>query len=127
MKNFIIATLVSAIIFIPVTVILLMIMIPQTKMDEVQTSEKYVPIEQENYKFDNTKNITSDTLTKEYSVTNGQLDNYENKNLYVPGNANPFTPKDDLNSDIEDTDDDDTDGKTDNSNSGTDNDSSTGK
>lgn len=70
------------------SIILFMIMLPQSI--NVKSVDSYIDIDKEDYKFKQTKNISEEGLSYQYNVTSEDIQNFKNTNEYKMGNINPF-------------------------------------
>lgn len=95
-KKYIITFSISVMVMITLTIVMLMLMIPQQNIITSSELKNYNEILKSEYTFSNSKNISKDTLIQEYDVNSEDMQKYERYNQYKPGNADPFTPKDDL-------------------------------
>ena len=125
-KSYIITFGVSALVFATVVIILLMLMVPQQVTVVEGNINKYDTIQKSEYTFENTKDISEESLIKQYGISADELANFKAKNQYRPGNSDPFTPPEVVISESGDTAGTATD-KTTNSNGGTKNPASAGK
>lgn len=95
-KKYILSFSISVIVLFTVGVIMLMLMTPQ-ETQSVNTSVKdYDSINKTDYLYTQTKDISKDSLTKEYTVSPDDVSKFEQYKQYNPGNADPFTPKADV-------------------------------
>lgn len=127
MKYYLITLFISISLAVLTVISMLMINIPQLNSEVQLTVETYEGIIEEDYEFENDKNITDNVSTKEYIVTQTQIDTFESTTALDSGNANPFTPSADLEAESESNDDETTEDKTESSNDGVTNDSTTSK
>ena len=83
-------------LFVTFTVVLVILFMPKT--EEFGNSVSYTQISADEYKYTSVKTDPSTTKPREelYEVTKNDIKNAQNKNEYVPGNINPFTPKKDV-------------------------------
>ena len=96
-KRYILSFSISVIVLFTVGVIMLMLMTPQ-ETQSVNTSVKdYDSINKTDYLYTQTKDISKDSLTKEYTVSPDDVSKFQQYKQYNPGNADPFTPKADVN------------------------------
>lgn len=96
-KKYVITFSISVLVMFSISIILLMIMVPQNQTSITASVEDYEKIDPADYEFVQTKDITKETLVKEYTITSSDLEDYEKYNKYVSGNSDPFTPSSDLN------------------------------
>lgn len=92
-KQYIITFSVCVIVLFSVAAVLLMITLPEQVGVLEGNSEEYQAMAKANYTYKSTKNITTDIIEINYVVTGDQMKDYANKYLYLPGNADPFSPK----------------------------------
>ncbi|MCX8073983.1 MAG: hypothetical protein N2749_00140 [Clostridia bacterium] len=91
-KKYIIVFSISVMLMTTLGIIMLMLMTPQ-QVSVVDIEDKtYTPITRSNYTYTQTKNITKDSLVKEYVINSEDMAYLERQNAYNPGNTNPFTP-----------------------------------
>lgn len=91
-KVYIITFCISVLSIFSVSIILLMLMLPQqTQVSEVSVKE-YEGIKLEEFKFEKTKDLQETNLVKDYSITMDDINNYKNNDLYDSGNSDPFSP-----------------------------------
>lgn len=91
-KEYILTFSISLIAIIVVFVILLMIMLPQQVQVVQGNINKYESITKSKYTFESTKDISSDSLVKQYTITDNDMNTFRNNNQYRPGNSDPFSP-----------------------------------
>lgn len=117
-KRYIISFSISVIVLFTVGVILLMLMTPQ-ETQSVNTSVKdYDSINKSEYMYTQSKDISKESLVKEYTVTPDDVSKFEQDNQYKPGNTDPFTPKSDIDQATNNSDNDKANQNTTNSNGG---------
>lgn len=87
-KNYIVSFAISSTFIITFSVILFMIMLPQSI--NTKNIDSYVDIDKEEYEFKQTKNISEDSLSYQYNVTSEDIENFKITNQYKMGNINPF-------------------------------------
>lgn len=91
-KVYIITFCISVLSIFSVSIILLMLMLPQqTQVSEVSVKE-YEGIKLEEFKFENSKELNETNLIKDYSITMDDINNYKKNDLYNSGNSDPFSP-----------------------------------
>lgn len=90
-RKYIISFVTTSIFIIAFSVILFMIMLPQSV--NLTSVDSYVDVDKEDFKFRETKNIVEDALTHQYNVTSEDIQNFKNANEYKMGNQNPFYGK----------------------------------
>lgn len=81
--------------FVTLAVVLVILFLPKT--EEFETSVMYDKLLESEYKYTETKKDPSKEEAKEeYEVSLSDIKNAQNKNEYIPGNINPFSPKQDV-------------------------------
>ncbi len=70
------------------SVIIFMIMLPQSV--NITKVNSYIDIEKEDYTFKKTKDISDEALSYQYTVTGEDIENFKRTNEYKMGNENPF-------------------------------------
>jgi hypothetical protein len=90
-KTYIITFSISVIVMFSVGVISLMLMLPQAVTVDSGTVKEYDGITKSEYTYNQTKDISKESLLKEYNVSNQDINTYEKKDQYNPGNSDPFT------------------------------------
>lgn len=90
-KKYIISFVTTSTFIIAFSVILFMIMLPQSI--NITSVDSYIDIEKDDFKFVETKNISENSLSYQYNVTNEDIENFKNTNEYKMGNQNPFSEK----------------------------------
>jgi len=98
-------------------------MIPQQQASLTGSVEKYDNIISSDYTFQQTKNISEQSLIKEYKITSADLLTFKKYNQLTTGNSDPFTPS----SEVTTSNPTDTTNNTTNSNGGTSNPPATNK
>lgn len=96
-KDYIITFSISVIVLFTFAVILLMLMTPQENQSVSTAVKSYDTIDKSSYTYTQTKDISKDTLVKEYTINSDDINSFEKKSTYKPGNADPFTPSSDAN------------------------------
>lgn len=91
-KNYLITLGLSVLIMFTIVIIVLMLMLPKQSTVVKGTISSYDQISKSQYTFDSTKDITSEPLTKQYSVTNEDMNSYKSTSQYTTGNNDPFAP-----------------------------------
>ena len=71
-----------------------MLMLPKQSSVTKANVSNYEKISKSQYTFESTKNITSEPLKKQYSVTSDDMREYKSNNQYTTGNTDPFAPED---------------------------------
>ncbi len=90
-RKYIISFVTTSTFIIAFSTILFMIMLPQSI--NITNVDSYVDIDKEDFKFEETKNILDESLTRQYNVTSEDIENFKNANEYKIGNQNPFYGK----------------------------------
>lgn len=88
-KNNIIILIITIIILISLTIVGLVILLPQVATG-VTNAEEYMNIKKTDYTFTSTKDITEDKLIEEYNITPEQINEGKANKQYIPGNSDPF-------------------------------------
>lgn len=91
-KEYIITFSVSALVFITVSVIMLMLMLPQQTHVIEGNVEEYETISKSKYTFETTKDISSENLKKQYGVSSQDMSTFKSNSQYKAGNSDPFSP-----------------------------------
>lgn len=83
-------------LFVTLAVVLVILFLPKT--EEFETTVMYDKILDDEYKYTNAKTDPSTAEPDEvpYEVTQNDIKKAQNKNEYIPGNINPFSPKQDV-------------------------------
>ncbi len=123
-KKYILTFSISGIVLMTIAIIMLMLLVPQQKTILESSVKEYSKVTKSNYTYSQTKDISEEALIQVYTITSEDLKTFEAKNLYVAGNADPFTPTEDMNQAIEE---DNSQEETTNSNGGVANPESTNK
>lgn len=89
-KSFVITFSISVIIFATAVAIMLMLLLPKQLVSLKTSVEKYQGVEKSNYTYTKTKDISKETLHKEYTVSNDDMSVFKNERKYLPGNSDPF-------------------------------------
>jgi len=95
-KKYILTFSISVLVLFSVCIILLMIMIPQQQVSIAGSVQNYEEINSSDYQFVQTKDISQDSLVKEYTITSADLLTFKKYNQYTTGNSDPFTPASEL-------------------------------
>lgn len=91
-KNYLITLGVSTLVMFTILVIVLMLMLPKQSTAIKGTISNYEKISRSQYTFESTKDITSEPLKKQYSITSEDIDSYKTNSQYTTGNNDPFAP-----------------------------------
>lgn len=95
-KKYVITFSISVLVFFSLCVIMLMIMLPQEQASIIGTVQNYEKVNTADYKFSQTKDISKESLTKEYTISSSDILSFQKYNQYKAGNSDPFTPDSDL-------------------------------
>lgn len=87
-KKYIVSFVTTSTFILAFSVILFMIMLPQSI--NIKSVDSYIDIDKEDYTFKQTKNISEEGLSHQYNVTSEDIQNFKNTNEYKTGNINPF-------------------------------------
>lgn len=93
-KNHFITLGVSFLVMLAIFVVVFMLMLPKQSSVTKANVSNYEKISKSQYTFESTKNITSEPLKKQYSVTSDDMREYKSNNQYTTGNTDPFAPED---------------------------------
>lgn len=91
-KNYLITLGISVLVMITVCVIVLMLMLPKQSSVAKGTINNYEQISKSDYTFEATKDISSEPLKKQYSITAEDMSGFKSTNQYKTGNTDPFAP-----------------------------------
>ncbi len=92
-KNHFITLGVSFLVMLAIFVVVFMLMLPKQSSVTKANVSNYEKISKSQYTFESTKNITSEPLKKQYSVTSDDMREYKSNNQYTTGNTDPFAPE----------------------------------
>jgi len=126
-KKYVLTFSISVLVLFSVCIIMLMIMIPQQQASLASSVQKYDSIISSDYTFEPTKNISEESLVKEYKISSADLLTFKKYNQYTVGNSDPFTPTSELQTTANNNNPTTTNNNTTNSNGGTSNPAATGK
>ncbi len=127
-KTYIITFGMSILVFASLVIIALMLMVPQQKVFIEGNINKYDTIKKSEFTFESTKDITLETLMKQYGISADEMATFKARNQYKPGNSDPFTtPGTTITDKVDGNTAQDADDKTTNSNGGVKNPTGTGK
>ena len=126
-KKFILTFSISVLVLFSICIIMLMIMVPQQEASLNASVQNYDKINSNDYAFAQTKDISKDSLVKEYAITSADLLTFKKYNQYTTGNSDPFTPSTDLQTTTNNNNTTTTNNNTTNSNGGTSNPPATSK
>jgi hypothetical protein len=71
-------------------------MLPQEQASLIGNVQNYEKVNTTDYKFSQTKDISKESLTKEYTISSADILSFQKYNQYKAGNSDPFTPASDL-------------------------------
>ncbi len=126
-KKYVLTFSISVLILFSLCIILLMLMVPQQQTSLNGSLTEYEQINTQEYTFVPTKDISQESLIKEYRITATEISSFEKYNQYKAGNSNPFTPTSDITDSTNNNNQNNADNNTDNSNGGVSNPPSTNK
>lgn len=87
-KKYIVSFGVTSTFIITFSVVLFMIMLPQSI--NLENVDSYIDIEKEDYTFKQTKSILDENLSYQYNITGEDIEDFKITNKYKMGNKNPF-------------------------------------
>lgn len=126
-KKYILTFSIAVLVLFSISIIMLMIMVPQEQASLAGSVQSYDKINSSDYKFDQTKQISKESLVKEYTISSADLLTFKKYNQYTVGNSDPFTPASDLQAATNGSNPTTTNNNTTNSNGGTSNPPATNK
>src|SRR5574344_2569928 len=91
-KNYLITFGVSLVVMIAILILVLIIMLPKQSSTVKGTINSYNEISKSEYTFESTKDISSQPLTRKYSVSSDDMNTYKTNSQYQTGNTDPFKP-----------------------------------
>lgn len=91
-KEYILTFSISFLVIVTVFVILLMLVLPQQVQVLEGNTNKYEAITKSNYTYESTKEISEDTLKKQYTITAEDMSRFKSTSQYKAGNSDPFSP-----------------------------------
>lgn len=91
-KSYLITFSISVLVITSIAIIALMLMLPQQVQVLEGNINKYDSIKKSEYSFESTKDITNESLLKQYSITDEDITSFKTKKQYQPGNSDPFAP-----------------------------------
>lgn len=95
-KKYVLTFSISVLLLFSLCVIMLMIMVPQEQASLSGSVQNYEKVNVNDYKFEQTKDVSKESLIKEYTITDADLATFKKYNQYAAGNSDPFTPTSDL-------------------------------
>lgn len=96
-KKYVITFSISVLVLVSVCLIMLMLMVPQKQESLTGSIPKYEQLNKNDYKYEKTKDISKESLVREYIVSDSDIITFKKYSQYKPGNSDPFTPKSDEN------------------------------
>ncbi len=91
-KSYVITFSISVIVIFSIAIILLMIMLPQAVNIVDADANKYEQVSKSDYTFQKTKDVSEESLQRQYNITPDEISTFIQKQQYKPGNSDPFTP-----------------------------------
>lgn len=91
-KAYMLTFVISFLTLLSVGIILFMLMLPQQVQVFEGNVNKYDSITKSKYTFSSTKDITSESLKKQYSINDEDMNTFRRNSQYVAGNSDPFSP-----------------------------------
>ncbi len=91
-KAYMLTFVISFLTLLSVGIILFMLMLPQQVQVFEGNVNKYDSITKSRYTFSSTKDITSESLKKQYSINDEDMNTFRRNSQYVAGNSDPFSP-----------------------------------
>ena len=73
-----------------IAIIVFLLMLPKQSSAVKGTIKPYEQIQKTQYTFEATRDITSEPLKKQYSISSDDMSGFRYNNQYVPGNTDPF-------------------------------------
>lgn len=92
-KNHFMVLGISALAMLTIAIIVFLLMLPKQSSAVKGTIKPYEQIQKTQYTFEATRDITSEPLKKQYSISSDDMSGFRYKNQYVPGNTDPFAEK----------------------------------
>lgn len=89
-KNHFMVLGISALAMLTIAIIVFLLMLPKQSSAVKGTIKPYEQIQKTQYTFEATRDITSEPLKKQYSISSDDMSGFRYKNQYVPGNTDPF-------------------------------------
>ena len=90
-KEYILTFSISALVIATIFVILMMLMLPQQVQLLSGNINEYDSISKSKYTFESTKDVSNETLKRQYSVTSEDMNKFSNTRQYQAGNSDPFS------------------------------------
>lgn len=91
-KKYLITLGISILTTIVLAIILLMLFLPKQAIIFKGNVGNYESIQKSEYTFEATKDISSEPLKTQYTITSNDMRSFGRTNEYVPGNTDPFVP-----------------------------------
>ncbi|MEG1705557.1 MAG: hypothetical protein RR290_03160 [Clostridia bacterium] len=95
-KKYAITFSITLLILVSLSLVMLMLMIPQKQESLTSSVQKYEQINKNDYKFEQTKDISKEALVREYVISDIDIATFKKYNQLKLGNSDPFTPSADL-------------------------------
>ncbi len=92
-KNLWLISAAIVIVLISITLIFLLILLPQEDVTQGVERKEYDKISKEEYIYTPTKGITEEAMIEEYTVNSETVREGKSGKNYSPGNVDPFTAK----------------------------------
>lgn len=89
-KNHFMVLGISALAMLTIAIIVFLLMLPKQSSAVKGTIKPYEQIQKTQYTFEATRDITSEPLKKQYSISSDDMSGFRYNNQYVPGNTDPF-------------------------------------
>lgn len=89
-KNYFITFGISLLVMIAIAVIVFMLMLPKQSSVTKGVIQDYQGISRSEYTFEATKQISSEPLKKQYSISSEDMTSFKSNNQYKTGNNDPF-------------------------------------
>lgn len=91
-KEYVLTFSISFLVIVTVFIILLMLVLPQQVQVLEGNINKYDTITKSEYTFESTKDISEESLKKQYTITAEDMSTFKSTNQYKAGNSDPFSP-----------------------------------
>ncbi len=89
-KNYIITFCVSVLSLFSVSIVLLMLMLPQQSQIVQSKVNDYEAIKKTDYTYEKTKELQKEKLVKDYTITSQDITGFKSTKQYSSGNSDPF-------------------------------------
>ncbi len=97
-KHYVISILISITLVATFVAAMFLIMLPQVEHLSSEVIDNYTRIDIKDFEFVETKHFVTEILSTAYTISQDDINEFKNSNLYKAGNSDPFTPKDTLTS-----------------------------